>query len=187
VIFGALNPPKNQILSHVGYTYYNSVDKQKNEKKMSERKKRTLIYKGLGFPIKLIDVPTKKMFGDWVLDIDMTELQLIVLKALANKPIRLTKDELKFIRHFLGMTSTQFGKVFWVTHSAVIQWENGKRNLSPAIELCIRLYALDHLKVKDKEFKSLYRKITIEQLSLSSVKSIPPIEIDASQDLKIAL
>ena len=154
---------------------------------MSERKKRTLIYKGLGFPIKLIDVPSKKMFGDWVLDIDLTELQLIVLKALVHKPKRLTKDELRFIRHFLEMTTTRFGKIFGVTHSAVVQWENGKRNLSPAIELCIRLYALDHLKVKDKEFKMLYNEITIEKLTQRSEKSLPPIEIDASQDLKIAL
>lgn len=154
---------------------------------MSERKKRTLIYKGLGFPIKLIDVPSKKMFGDWVLDIDLTELQLIVLKALVHKPTRLTKDELRFIRHFLEMTTTRFGKIFGVTHSAVVQWENGKRNLSPAIELCIRLYALDHLKVKDKEFKMLYNEITIEKLTQRSEKSLPPIEIDASQDLKIAL
>ena len=31
---------------------------------MSVRKSKTLVYKGLGFPIKLIDVPMKKMFGE---------------------------------------------------------------------------------------------------------------------------
>src|SRR3990167_2635544 len=111
---------------------------------MSKIKKETIFYKGLGFPIKLIDVPMKKMFGDWVLDIDMTELQLVVLRALVYKPIRLTKDELKFIRHFLVLTTTEFGKIFGVRHSAVVQWENGKRNLSPSIELCIRLYVQNH-------------------------------------------
>ena len=151
---------------------------------MKERKK-TLIYKGLGFPIKLSDVRMKKMFGDWVMDIDMTELQLVVLKALVYKPIHLTKNELKFIRHFLELTSTEFGKFFGVTHSAVIQWENGKRNLSPSLELCIRLYVMNHLHVKDKEFRNLYNKITIEQLSQSINKSIL-IEVDASDDLKIA-
>ena len=154
---------------------------------MNERKHTTFIYKGLGFPIKLIHVPMKKMFGDWVMDIDMTELQLIVLKALIYKPIQLTKKELKFIRHFLGMTTTGFGKIFGVTHSAVVQWENGKRNLSPSIELCIRLYVLNHLRVKDREFRNLYNRISIEQLSQSVDKRFPPIEIDASEDLKIAL
>ena len=132
---------------------------------MSVRKSKTLVYKGLGFPIKLIDVPMKKMFGDWVMDIDMIELQLVVVKDLIRKPGKLTKNELKFIRHFLVLTTTEFGKIFGVTHSAVVQWENGKRNLSPPIEFCIRLYALNHLHVKDKEFRNLYNKISIEQLS----------------------
>ncbi len=154
---------------------------------MKNIKKETIVYKGLGFPIKLIDVPMKKMFGDWVIDIDMTELQLVVLRALVYKPIRLTKDELKFIRHYLVMTTIEFGKIFGVRHSAVIQWENGKRNLSPSIELCIRLYVLNYLHVKDKEFRNLYNNITIEQLSQPVDKQFPPIEIDASEDLKIAL
>jgi DNA-binding transcriptional regulator YiaG len=153
---------------------------------MSAKKIKTLIYKGLGFPIKLIDVPMKKMLGDWVMDIDMTELQHVVLKTLVYKPTPLTKEELKFIRHFLQMTTTEFGKTFGVTHSAVVQWENGKRNLSPSIELCIRLHTLNHLHVKDKEFRNLYNKISIEQLSQREEKRSLPIEIDASGDLLIA-
>ncbi len=155
--------------------------------KMSERKKETIIYKGLGFPIKLIDVPMKKMFGDWVIDIDMTVLQLVVLKYLASKPTRLTKNELRFIRHFLTMTTTEFGKTFGVTHSAVIQWEKGNRNANPATEFCIRLYVLNYLRVKDKEFRSLYKKISIEKLSQSVEKRVCPVEIDASQDLYMAI
>lgn len=154
---------------------------------MKNTKKETLVYKGLGFPIKLIDVPMKKMFGDWVIDIDMTELQLVVLRALVYKPIQLTKDELKFIRHYLIMTTTEFGKIFGVRHSAVVQWENGKRNLSPSTEICIRLYVMNHLHVKDKEFRNLYNKISIEQLSQRVDRQSFPIEIDASEDLKIAL
>jgi transcriptional regulator with XRE-family HTH domain len=149
--------------------------------------KKSLIYKGLGFPIKLVHVPMKKMFGDWVMDIDMTELQLVVLRALVYKPIQLNKNELRFIRHFLGLTTTEFGKLFGVTHSAVVQWENGKRHLSPSIELCIRLHVMNHLHVKDKEFRNLYNKISVEQLSQRVGKQTPPIEIDASDDLKIAL
>ena len=154
---------------------------------MKNVKKETIVYKGLGFPIKLINVPMKKMFGDWVIDIDMTELQSVVLKILVYKLTRLTKDELKFIRHYLVMTTTEFGKIFGVRHSAVVQWENGKRNLSPSIEICIRLYVMNHLHVKDKEFRNLYNKISIEQLSKETIKQSCPIEIDASEDLRIAL
>jgi transcriptional regulator with XRE-family HTH domain len=74
-----------------------------------------------------------------------------------------------------------------VKHSAVVQWENGKRNLSPSIEVCIRLHVLNHLHVKDKEFRSLYNKLSIEKLSEPVNTKFPPIEIDASEDLKVAL
>jgi hypothetical protein len=99
---------------------------------MNGIKKETIVYKGLGFPIKLIDVPMKKMFGDWVIDIDMTELQLLVLMALVYKPIRLTKDELKFIRHFLVMTTTVFGKIFGVYPKRSQTW-NLDRAKAPAV------------------------------------------------------
>lgn len=153
---------------------------------MKNTKKKTLTYNGLGFPITLIDVPMKKMFGDWVIDIDMTELQPVVLKALVCRPIRLAKEELKFIRHFLSLNTTEFGKIFGVRHSAVVQWENGNRNLSPTIEFCIRLYVFNHLKVKDKEFRNLYNKISIEQLSKDPEEELSPLAIDASEELKTA-
>jgi DNA-binding transcriptional regulator YiaG len=153
---------------------------------MKKQKTETFIYEGLGFPIKLIDVPMKKMCGEWVIDIDMVELQLVVLHYLAYKPARLTKDELRFIRKFLVMTTTDFGKIFGVTHAAVLQWENGKRQLTPSTEFCIRLRILSHLKVKDKEFRNLYNTVSLEKLSNKESKKIVPLKIDASENLKIA-
>jgi DNA-binding transcriptional regulator YiaG len=153
---------------------------------MKGHKTETRIFKGLGFPIKLVDVPMRKMLGEWVMDIDFTALQLVALRALIYKPAPLTKDELKFIRKFLAMTTTAFGKVFGVTHVAVLQWENGKRNLSPSLELCLRLYILNHLHAKDKEFRSLYSKISLAELSKKRSEKIVPLEINVAEDLKIA-
>ena len=153
---------------------------------MKDHKTETRIFNGLGFPVKLIDVPMKKMLGEWTMDIDFTALQLVALRALAYKPVPLTKEELKFIRKFLVMTTTQFGKIFGVTHVAVLQWESGKRRLSPSLELCIRLYILDHLHAKDKEFRNLYSKISLEELSKKRSEKIVPLEINALEDLKIA-
>jgi len=153
---------------------------------MKKQKKETFVYEGLGFPVKLIDVPMKKMCGEWVADIDMIELQLVVLRYLAYKPTRLTKDELRFIRKFLVLTTSDFGKSFGVTHVAVLQWENGKRRLTPSTEFCIRLRILSHLRAKDKEFRNLYNTVSLEKLSNSEPKKIIPLEIDASENLKIA-
>lgn len=144
---------------------------------MQGQKTETFVYEGLGFPVKLIDAPMKKMCGEWVVDIDMVELQLVALRHLVYKPTRLTKDELKFIRKFLALTTTDFGRLFGVTHAAVLQWENGKRQLTPSTEFCIRLRSLDHLQAEDKEFRDLYDAVSLERLSGEEPKKIVLLEI----------
>lgn len=156
---------------------------------MEERKTKTFIFEDLGFPIKLINVPMKKEFDEWYIDIDMNRLMVVVLEALAHKPIPLTGDELRFIRSYLQMTSTEFGKVFGITHAAVLKWESGENRVSPPLELCIRLYVLDHLSAKDAEFRAFYKQLSLEKLSNpAQTGKIHPLAIDATtEDLKIAL
>ena len=103
----------------------------------------------------------KKLWGDWYFDINMNKLMLVVIEALAHKPSALTGDELSFIRSYLDMTSTKFGKIFGFSHVAVLKWESGKTHISPPLELCIRLYILDHLQAKDAEFRTLYKEINL--------------------------
>jgi hypothetical protein len=42
---------------------------------MKNRKIETFIYKGLGFPILLVDAPMRKTLGEWVIDIDFNKLR----------------------------------------------------------------------------------------------------------------
>ncbi len=155
---------------------------------MKNKKKSTFVFEGFGFPIKLIKVPMKKVLGEWCIDINMNKLMLVILEALIHKPIALTAEELHFIRSYLDMTATEFGKLFGVSHVAILKWENGKNRISPSLELCIRLYVLDHLKAKDKEFRALYREISLNRLSKNQATRIHRISIDATtEDLKIAL
>ena len=113
---------------------------------------------------------------------------LVVLEALVYKLASLTGDELRFIRSYLNMTLTEFGKTFGVSHVAVMKWEKRKANISPSLELCIRLYVLDHLNAKDKEFRALYKQMNLEQLGKSAKSKIHPLHVDASTDeFKIAL
>lgn len=155
---------------------------------MKKKKKQTFVFEGLGFPIKLINVPMKKILGEWCIDINMNKLMLVVLEALIHKPTALTGDELRFIRSYLVMTTTEFGKTFGVSHVAVLKWESEKNRVSPALELYIRLFVLDHLKAKDKEFRLFYQELRLEQLSKEPKGKIHPIAVDATtDDLKIAL
>jgi DNA-binding transcriptional regulator YiaG len=154
--------------------------------KSSEFKTKTFVYEGLGFPITLVNTPMKKVFGEWIIDIDMTRLQLVVLRALAFKQGRLTKNELQFIRKFLSLTTTEFGRAFAVTHAAVVQWENGKRILTPSTEFCIRLHVLGHLRAKATEFRDLYKAVSLEEMTKEKPKKAAHLEIDVSEDFRVA-
>ncbi len=157
------------------------------KKEEKNRKTKTFIYKGLGIPVKLINAPMKKAFGEWCLAINMSKLMLLVLEEIIHKPTTLNGDELRYIRTFLEMTTTAFGKVFGVSHVAVLKWEGEKNKASPSMELCIRLYVLNHLHAKDAEFRALYNDISLERLSKSPKAARHTMAIDATLDeLKLA-
>jgi DNA-binding transcriptional regulator YiaG len=157
-------------------------------KKHKDRKIKTFVYKGLGVPVKLVNVPMKKAAGVWCLDINMNKLMRLVLEAIIHKPTALTGDEFRYIRKYLEMTMVEFGKEFGVSHVAVLKWENEQNRVSPALELCIRLYVLNYLRAKDKEFRAFYRELSLQQLSESPKGKIYPLSVDAAtEDLKIAL
>lgn len=153
---------------------------------MKNRKRETFIFKGLGFPIKLVNVPMRKMVGEWVLDIDFDELELAVLRCLLEKPAPLNGDELKFVRKYLEMTTTEFGKIFGVSHVAVLKWEKGTQiNLST--DVCIRLYMYDHLeKIKDKDFRNFFHKVQLEKLAKNISEKTNPIVVNTFENRKSA-
>ena len=153
---------------------------------MKNKKTKTFVFEGLGFPVTLIKAPMRKVLGEWILDVDMGALQLSVLRLLVHKQQRLTKDELRFFRKYLSLTTTEFGKIFGVSHAAVVRWEKGQRQVEAATEFYIRLYILNHLRAKDREFRNLYNELPLEKLSQATTEKEEPLEIDISEHLKTA-
>ncbi len=147
---------------------------------MKDSKKDTIIWDGLGFPIRLINVPMKKIFGEWVLDINLELFQKAVLHMLACKPAPFNGGELRFVIDYLKMSTREFAHLFGVTHAAVLKWENEKSRMNPSTEVCLRLYILNHLKVADKEFRRLYLQITPQNLAKAE-NDKTPLEIDAEK------
>src|SRR5258708_35710032 len=121
----------------------------------------------------MVNVPMKKIFGEWALDINFGQLQREVLFLLAKKTTSLTGNELRFIRQYLEMSTHAFAKLFGVTHAAVLKWENEESKMNPSTEICIRLNVLDHLKVTDKEFRKLYLKLNPEIIAHRNDARIP--------------
>lgn len=161
---------------------------------MKERKKETFIYEDLGFPVKLINAPMKKVFGQWFLDINLTQLQKTILHLLIHKPSPLTGEEIRFIRKFLEMTTSEFGSYFGATHAAVLKWEKNESQMNPTTDFCIRMYLLKRLRAKAKEFSKTYDEIFHEivtshknkeaQLKVKGNKiTVYPFELDADTEL----
>lgn len=153
---------------------------------MKNKKTKTFIYKGLGIPVKLINAPMKKILGKWAIDIDFNKLQLAVLHALLYKPTPLSGDELRYIRKFLEMSTTEFGKIFGVSHVAVLKWEGGQTHPPLSTDIYIRLYALNFQHAKDKEFRSLYNTINVESFLKHKREKTRPLSIDVHEDLERA-
>jgi DNA-binding transcriptional regulator YiaG len=145
-----------------------------------ETQRESFIYEGLGFPIRLINVPMKKVVGEWAMDINFNVLQKNVLHLLARKPTPLSGDELRFIIGYLEMSTRKFANLFDVTHVAVLKWLKEEAKMNPNTEICLRLYLLDFLHVTDKEFRKLYVKIREKNLA-DCEDDNSPMEIDAEK------
>jgi DNA-binding transcriptional regulator YiaG len=128
---------------------------------------------GFGFPVKLLNVPMIEVRGEYVPNVNQNELQRRVVEALAFKPSRLTGNELRFLRHFAGMTLVQFAARLDVTHPAVLKWEKrGTKatGMSWPTEKDIRLFALLKIDAKQRHFVEAYSEL--EQVFPESYKEI---------------
>jgi hypothetical protein len=142
-------------------------------------------FNGFGFPIILYNVPMRLVLGEWCYDFKMNELQRSVLFMLCRKSAPLTGAEVRFIRKYLELTKADFAKVGGVTHAAVAKWEGYEDNdakMSPATEMCIRLFVLEKLFPKNKDFIQHYRMLLSRQIQgIQSKKET--LEIDIHDEL----
>ncbi|MBA2369245.1 MAG: hypothetical protein H0V82_09515 [Candidatus Protochlamydia sp.] len=139
-------------------------------------------YAGLGFPVILQNVPMIEVRGIWTPNIDYNLLQKVVLYALANVPSVLTGNHIRFIRAWLGLTQSEFGNLFGVTHTTIVKWEKSKDHSAKIMlstEREIRLHILNQLLKRAEDFRIAYRFIHGLQFHTES----EPIEIDSLKDL----
>jgi DNA-binding transcriptional regulator YiaG len=125
----------------------------------------TFLYEDLGFPIMLVNAPLRKVYGEWVLDINLGDFIDEIVRMLIHTRTPLNGDELRFMRKYFELTTTEFGKIFGVTHVAVLKWEANENQIPPTTEKCIRMHALERLNGKDEELLQLYREIDLVDLA----------------------
>ncbi|MGC1879308.1 MAG: hypothetical protein WA347_01935 [Rhabdochlamydiaceae bacterium] len=158
---------------------------------METKRVKRFIYKGLGFPVVLINVSLVKKRGIWTPAIDYNKLQKEVLLALTHKPVALTGNETHFIRTYFELTLENFGKHFGVTHAAVLIWEktgDKPAKINPTTELCIRLFILEKLNMNNQIFREAFREFDIagivEAYKTSSLKASKPVTLAATHVAK---
>lgn len=149
---------------------------------MSDKKlQKEYVDQGFGFPIRLRNVPMVKVRGTWTPDLNYEELAGAVLKSLCFKPVRLTGNEIRFIRLKAEMTLQVFAQRFGVTHPSVIKWEKQGDNptkMNWSTEKDIRLFGL--LQTKDEnQLLQLYRTLDREKPLRKRTSSIDIASIAA--------
>jgi DNA-binding transcriptional regulator YiaG len=159
---------------------------------MKRKIQKSIVYNGLGFPIKLKNVPMVEIDGEYLMDINLNELQKVVLWMLCHKEIPLTGNEVSFVRKYFSMTTTTFGELFAVTSPAVLKWEKHGNKLAlitPTTEQAIRLKILELVDSKPIEFKNLCESIALIRLAKYQEEKremeYKPMSIDA-QELYVA-
>lgn len=148
----------------------------------NQKVEKEIVYEGLGFPIILRNAPMIEIRGIWTLDVDLNVLQKVILLALAHQSSNLSGNQIRFIRNWLGLTQSELGKLFGITHPAVVKWEktgnkSSKMNLTTQRDL--RLWLLDQLLSKDADFRKAFKIIHSTNYS----QTIEPLELDVPIDL----
>ncbi len=78
--------------------------------------------------------------GEYEVDIPrMEELHRVIAQEVASKSARLTAQEVRFLRKYLGFSGVDFAATLDVTPETVSRWETGKKQMSPVAERALRL------------------------------------------------
>ena len=92
--------------------------------------------------VTLVDVEVRRCpeCGEYEVEIPrMEELHRFIARTLATKSQRLTPQEVRFLRKFLGFSGADFASALDVTPETVSRWETGKKQMSSVAERALRL------------------------------------------------
>jgi putative zinc finger/helix-turn-helix YgiT family protein len=77
------------------------------------------------------------------------DLHRTIARAVAEKPARLAAAEIRFLRKYLGWSSTDFAQHMGVTLESVSRWENDREPIGPIADRLLRLMVATMAPVKD--------------------------------------
>jgi DNA-binding transcriptional regulator YiaG len=69
----------------------------------------------------------------------MARIHRAIARALTNNPARLTGEQLRFLRKYLGLTADQFGRYLHTDRTKISKWEHDEDRIGPATDRLVRL------------------------------------------------
>ena len=132
---------------------------------MTARARREVLDKGLGFPIRIINVPADHTGTSSIPLMKDDETARDILRALCFKESRLTGNEVRFLRTHLKMNPQVFAKRFCVAHATVLDWEksgNSSTSLNWITEKDLRLFITMKIGIEPAEFLKMYNAMESE-------------------------
>ena len=118
-------------------------------------------YSGLGVDIILKEVLLVKVGKEWTPKIDVEKLSSKVFSLLTFKTSPFTGNEIAFIRAYLEMNKSEFGRELHVSHTAVTKWENSEKKASTmdiGTELLLKMVMAEKEGASSSKYQEIYKK-----------------------------
>lgn len=110
---------------------------------MDTKSDQTLRYTAIGLPnivLAGISVSTCRECGHREVEIPrIVELHRLIAADLAVKPSRFVKEEIRFLRKFLGFSQADLAETMEVAPETVSRWESGATSMTATTERFLRL------------------------------------------------
>jgi transcriptional regulator with XRE-family HTH domain len=139
-------------------------------------------WNGYGFPVIFSELPAVRLRGELVPDVDFNLLAKPLIKIIcAKQPIPFSGNQVKFIRHHLGMSMREFAQFMDVTHQSVMRWEKKAKSAARIdinTEIVMRLRILKTLKSDAQSIEEVVEKVNdVEKLKPTAnyVQKFKPI------------
>lgn len=118
-------------------------------------------YSDLGIDIILKDVVLYKVNREWLPKIDVEKLSKRVFSLLIYRAASFSGDELLFIRTYLQMSKSEFGRELKVSHTAVAKWEKSGKKISSmdiGTELLLKMIMAEKSGATASKYQEIYKK-----------------------------
>ena len=88
------------------------------------------------------------------------ELHRVLAAAIVRRTSRLTGQEIRFLRKFLGYSGVDFSKVVGVSPETLSRWENAKEKMGPIAENLVRMLVVHEQPTREYRVQEILPKIT---------------------------